>query len=110
VGAALGQSSVSVILLMLARTGDLSAVATDCRRVYAALARPPALAEFRRRWASHNVRKHANGVIRYVHPKADELAFSYETFAFTTEPGLVLRIYHAEPGSPTADALALLAT
>jgi transcriptional regulator with XRE-family HTH domain len=66
--------------------------------------------QFRRRWASCNVHKHANGVIRYLHPQAGELALSYETFDFATEPGLVLKIYHAEPGSPTADALPQLAT
>lgn len=66
-------------------------------------------AEFRRRWASCNVFGHAHGVVRYAHPKVGDLTLSFETFDFVTEPGLVLKIYHAEPGSPTADALALLA-
>jgi hypothetical protein len=68
-----------------------------------------ASAEFRRRWASRDVHGHGSGVMRYVHPAAGELALGYETFEFVTEPGLVLRIYHAEPGSLTADALPLLA-
>jgi len=65
--------------------------------------------EFRRRWASRDVHGHGHGVMRYVHPAVGQLALGYETFEFVTEPGLVLRIYHAEPGSPTADALPQLA-
>jgi hypothetical protein len=48
--------------------------------------------------------------MRFVHPEAGELVLGYETFDFVTESGLVLRVYHAEPGSPTADALPLLGT
>jgi transcriptional regulator with XRE-family HTH domain len=66
--------------------------------------------EFRRRWDSRNVLGHGSGVMRCKHPAVGELVLSYETLGFVTEPGLVLRIYHAEPGSPTADALPLLAT
>jgi hypothetical protein len=48
--------------------------------------------------------------MRFVPPEAGELVLGYETFDFVTESGLVLRVYHAEPGAPTADALPLLGT
>ncbi|WP_432843315.1 helix-turn-helix domain-containing protein [Dactylosporangium sp. CA-092794] len=66
--------------------------------------------EFRRRWASHNVHRHTNGVIRYLHPEVGELTLRYESFDVAAEPGLALKIYNAEPGSPSAEALRLLAT
>ena len=66
--------------------------------------------EFRRRWGSHDVRVHAGGVKRYRHHVVGELALTYETMDLRSEPGLSMTIYTAEPGSVTAEALALLAS
>ena len=66
--------------------------------------------EFRRRWGSHDVRVHAGGVKRYRHHVVGELALTYETMDLRSEPGLSMTIFTAEPGSPTAEALALLAS
>ena len=39
-----------------------------------------------------------------------ELTLAYEELAITAEPGSVLLVYTAEPHSPTADRLHLLAS
>jgi transcriptional regulator with XRE-family HTH domain len=66
--------------------------------------------EFRRRWGSHDVRTHGTGVKHYHHHVVGALALSYLSSDLRAEPGLSLTIYAAEPGSPTTDALALLAS
>lgn len=65
---------------------------------------------FRRLWADHNVRTHGTGTKRFHHPVVGELTLAYEELAITAEPGLVLLIYTAEPGSPSADRMKLLAS
>lgn len=65
---------------------------------------------FRRLWADHNVRTHGTGTKRFNHPIVGELTLAYEELAITAEPGLVLLIYTAEPGSPSAERLRLLAS
>jgi transcriptional regulator with XRE-family HTH domain len=65
---------------------------------------------FRRLWADHDVRTHGSGTKRFNHPVAGELTLAYEELAITAEPGLVLLIYTAEPGSPSAERLQLLAS
>lgn len=65
---------------------------------------------FRRLWAAHNVRTHGAGTKRFRHPVVGELVLAYEELAITAEPGQVLLIYTAEPGSPSAERLALLAS
>ena len=66
--------------------------------------------DFRRRWGSHNVRIHGAGVKHFHHGVVGDLALAYESTALVAEPGLVMTIYAAEPGSPTAQALSLLAS
>lgn len=66
--------------------------------------------EFRRRWGSHNVRTHAGGTKHYHHHVVGELDLAYETMDLRSEPGLSMTIFTAEPASPTAQALALLAS
>jgi transcriptional regulator with XRE-family HTH domain len=65
---------------------------------------------FCRLWADHNVRTHGTGTKRFNHPLVGELTLAYEELAITAEPGLVLLIYTAEPGSPSAERLHLLAS
>ncbi|MFI2651586.1 helix-turn-helix transcriptional regulator [Micromonospora fulviviridis] len=66
--------------------------------------------DFRRLWADHNVRTHGAGTKRFHHPIVGELTLAYEELAITAEPGLVLLVYTAEPGSPSAERLRLLAS
>ncbi len=65
---------------------------------------------FRSLWAAHNVRTHGTGTKRFRHPLVGELTLAYEELAITAEPGHVLLIYTAEPGSPSAERLQLLAS
>jgi hypothetical protein len=66
--------------------------------------------DFRRRWGSHNVRLHGAGTKRFHHAVVGDLTLAYEGLEMVSEPGLNLTLYSAEPGSPTAHALALLAS
>ena len=65
---------------------------------------------FRQLWADHNVRSHSTGTKRFNHPVVGELTLAYEELAITAEPGHTLYIYTAEPGSPSAERLRLLAS
>ena len=66
--------------------------------------------DFRRRWGAHNVRYHGAGVKHFHHQVVGDLELAYESVDMISEPGLTLTIYAAEPASPTAHALALLAS
>jgi transcriptional regulator with XRE-family HTH domain len=66
--------------------------------------------EFRRRWSAHNVRYHGAGTKHFHHQVAGQLELAYESVDMISEPGLTLTIYAAEPASPTAHALAILAS
>ena len=65
---------------------------------------------FRRWWAAHNVRYHQTGRKRLRHPVAGELDLSYEVMELTADSGLRLAVFSAEPGSPSQQALDLLAS
>ncbi|GGW36450.1 MULTISPECIES: helix-turn-helix transcriptional regulator [Streptomyces] len=64
--------------------------------------------DFRRLWADHPVAECAYGVKRVQHPVAGLLTFPYETLAVTADPEQTLLVYTPEPGSETAERLALL--
>jgi transcription regulator MmyB-like protein len=65
---------------------------------------------FRARWARHDVRQHLTGTKRLHHPVVGDLDLRFETMELPADPGLTLLLYTAEPASPTADALNLLAS
>jgi hypothetical protein len=65
---------------------------------------------FRARWAAHNVRAHQTGAKRYHHPVVGDLTLTYEILELAADPGLVLLALSAEPGTPSRDALNLLAS
>ncbi|WP_116203032.1 helix-turn-helix transcriptional regulator [Amycolatopsis circi] len=65
--------------------------------------------EFRARWAKHNVRLHYTGTKTFHHPVVGDITVDYETMPLPADPGLVLTVYSPEPGSPSADAMTLLA-
>lgn len=66
--------------------------------------------EFRVRWAAHDVRTHNTGVKKVHHPLVGDLDMPYESLPLDPAAALSLVTYLPEPSSPTADALALLAT
>ncbi|MBJ8339287.1 helix-turn-helix domain-containing protein [Antrihabitans sp. YC3-6] len=64
--------------------------------------------EFRIRWARHNVRLHYTGTKTFHHPVVGDITIGYETMPLPADPGMVLTLYSAEPGTPSADAMTLL--
>ena len=67
-------------------------------------------AEFRVRWAAHNVKLHRTGIKRFHHPVVGDLTFNFEALDLAADPGQRMLVYTAEPGSPSHDAVALLAS
>ena len=65
---------------------------------------------FRTLWASHEVREHRTGVKSVTHPVVGDLDLHYEAMDLSSDRGLQLIAYSAQPGSATADALKLLAS
>jgi transcriptional regulator with XRE-family HTH domain len=66
--------------------------------------------EFRVRWGAHNVRIHTTGVKLIHHPVVGDLDLPFESFPLAADPSQSLLTYTAEPGSPSQDALSLLAS
>ena len=65
---------------------------------------------FRQRWASQDVRYHRSGRKRLRHPVVGQLDLDYEAMELLSDPGLVLNMYTAAAGTPTSDALKILAS
>jgi len=65
---------------------------------------------FRERWASRDVTFHRSGRKRLHHPVVGDLDLDYESMELPSEPGLVLNVYTAPAGSPSADGLRMLAS
>jgi transcriptional regulator with XRE-family HTH domain len=66
--------------------------------------------EFRRLWATHDVKDKCHGIQRLHHPLVGELDLRLESFHLADDHEQTLVTYHAEPGSPSAEALRLLAS
>jgi transcriptional regulator with XRE-family HTH domain len=66
--------------------------------------------EFRIRWAAHNVRIHTTGIKLFHHPVVGDLDLPFESFPLAAGISQSLLAYTAEPGSPSQDALNLLAS
>ncbi len=64
--------------------------------------------EFRQHWAKHDVRFHISGVKHFHHSQVGDLQLNYERLEVVFDTGLTLFAYTADPGTPSADALALL--
>ena len=61
-------------------------------------------------WATHDVKEKTYGVKRLHHPLVGDLTLNFEGFRLGDGSEQSLITYHAEPGSPSADALRLLAS
>jgi transcriptional regulator with XRE-family HTH domain len=66
--------------------------------------------DFRRLWATHDVKEKSHGVKLLRHPLVGDLALQFESFRLVGDTELALITYHAEPGSSSAEALRLLAS
>jgi transcriptional regulator with XRE-family HTH domain len=67
-------------------------------------------AEFAALWATHNVRLHHTASKRFHHPVVGDLTLHYERLDLAADPGQEIFAYTAEPGSPSEQALHLLAS
>ncbi|MET7650742.1 MULTISPECIES: helix-turn-helix transcriptional regulator [unclassified Streptomyces] len=66
--------------------------------------------DFRRLWATHDVKEKSHGVKQLRHPLVGELSLHFEGFRLAGDGEQSLVTYHAEPGSTSAEALRLLAS
>ncbi|MEV5488112.1 helix-turn-helix transcriptional regulator [Streptomyces bobili] len=66
--------------------------------------------DFRRLWATHDVKDKAYGVKLLHHPLVGALSLNFEGFRLLGETEQTMVSYHADPDSPSADALRLLAS
>ncbi len=66
--------------------------------------------DFRVRWAAHDVRIHNTGTKLLRHPIVGDLDLPFESLPLEAGTSTSLVTYLAEPGTPTHDALALLAS
>ncbi|MFF1380642.1 helix-turn-helix transcriptional regulator [Streptomyces sp. NPDC058308] len=65
-------------------------------------------ADFNRLWNAHTVRGKTRDAKHILHPDVGPLTLTYQAFDVRDAPGQQLVIYHAEPGSPSAQSLNLL--
>ncbi|OLR92799.1 helix-turn-helix transcriptional regulator [Actinokineospora bangkokensis] len=65
---------------------------------------------FRRRWATQDVRLQRSGRKRLHHPVVGRLDLDVESMELPAGPDLLLTVYTAPAGTPTADALTVLAS
>ncbi|MBK0332383.1 helix-turn-helix transcriptional regulator [Brachybacterium sp. MASK1Z-5] len=65
--------------------------------------------DFRTRWAAHDVGDHRSGSKILHHPEVGELDLRFEELTLASAPSIVLSAYIAEPSSPTAERLQMLA-
>ncbi|MFE0573334.1 helix-turn-helix domain-containing protein [Streptomyces albogriseolus] len=66
--------------------------------------------DFRTLWARHDVRGKTGEAKLLHHAEVGDLELHYESFTVNSAPTQQLVVYQAEPGTPSADALALLGT
>ncbi|GAA5028304.1 helix-turn-helix transcriptional regulator [Streptomyces siamensis] len=66
--------------------------------------------DFRRLWATHDVKEKSHGMKHLRHPLVGELSLRFESFRLVDDGELALITYHAEPDSASAEALRLLAS
>ena len=61
-------------------------------------------------WGTHDVRHHGSGFKASRHPVVGDMTLAYEGMSMEAEAGLTITIYTAEPGSPSAERMQLLAS
>jgi hypothetical protein len=67
-------------------------------------------APFRQMWARQDVPESARGSRTVRHPAVGEMTLDWDTYPLPGNPGPVLLVFTAEPGSPDDDRLRLLAS
>jgi transcriptional regulator with XRE-family HTH domain len=64
--------------------------------------------EFRQAWARHDVRFHNSGIKRLHHSQVGDIELIYEGLEVASDSGLTIYVYTADPGTRSAEMLALL--
>ena len=67
-------------------------------------------ADFRRLWARHDVRESVSGTKTFSVPEVGDIDLDWDTYPLPGNPGPVMLVFTAEPGSPDADRLQMLAS
>jgi MmyB-like transcription regulator ligand binding domain len=67
-------------------------------------------AQFRQWWAARQVNLRSSGVKKLRHPLAGELTLDWNALSCATEPDQQIIVWTAPPGTPSHDALRLLAS
>ncbi|OXM61014.1 helix-turn-helix transcriptional regulator [Amycolatopsis vastitatis] len=65
---------------------------------------------FRTMWGAHDVHVYTDGTKRFHHPAVGNMELVHEMLDLPGENGLSVTVYSADPGTPAADALKLLAS
>lgn len=65
---------------------------------------------FRKLWARHDVHAKTHGTKVMIHPIVGEVELDYESFSVNGADGQMLVVYHAQPDTASARALALLSS
>ncbi|NKG22076.1 helix-turn-helix domain-containing protein [Paeniglutamicibacter terrestris] len=65
---------------------------------------------FRKLWGSHDVREHRSGTKSIHHPVVGDLELNYLGLDVSSEKGIQMLVFSAEPGSASHDGLQLLAS
>ncbi len=60
-------------------------------------------------WAEQDVHTYTRGTKRFLHPAVGEMALVHESLDLPGDDGLSITVYNADPDTPAADALILLA-
>ncbi|MBQ1023875.1 helix-turn-helix domain-containing protein [Micromonospora sp. C95] len=67
-------------------------------------------AHFRRLWAQHDVRESVSGTKTFRIPEVGDIVLDWDTYPLPGNPGPIMLVFTAEPGSADADRLQLLAS
>ncbi|KDN72489.1 XRE family transcriptional regulator [Streptomyces olindensis] len=65
---------------------------------------------FRTLWGAHDVHVYTEGTKRFRHPVVGDLELVHESLDLPGDEGLAITVYSADPDTPAADALKLLAS
>lgn len=99
------QNTASVVAQLRAEAG----ADTDDPRLAALIGELSLQSErFRQLWARHDVQRGGGATSLIRNPQVGGLELRREKFAITGTDGLLVVMYHAEPGSRSAEGLALL--
>lgn len=69
-----------------------------------------ASSQFRRMWGRHDVGPRTGATVTFNHPQVGGMTLDREKLAVSGTEGLMLVLYHPEPGSSSAEKLAVLAS